>query len=290
MSKRSSFVVLSLSAGLILTAAHADAQAFSPLQDRSVVKEASAPHVYVIAGGAKLWVQSAADLATYYGGFAAVHLVPPGTLSSLTQIPRDGSLLKEAGKAEVYLVTEGKRRQIPDAASFACMHLDWDQVLTLGPREIQTLPLEAALPPYRFVEFGGEVDPAHPANHRMTTTACLATETGVVRATTRTQSLTLFGGFTGSVHVLALDSYDRVIGLTPGHRYGVDGTWVGTSDRTDVAVDVIDVAIAAKTKSIAITHSWAPGPLKEAVAKSVALAEPLVDLVKRLFGFGSGGK
>src|SRR3954447_21158783 len=84
------------------------------------------------------------------------------------------------------------------------------------------------------------------AGHYMTTDATLSAD-GVINAFTRTRSVTWFGGFTGGVQVLLVDANGVVIGTTNQRRYGVDGTKIGRSDRTENWTQSIDPSISSRT-------------------------------------------
>jgi hypothetical protein len=65
--------------------------------DGSVIRETTPPEVYVIFGGAKFWIPGPTILARWYGGWAAVRVVPDGTLKAegIGDMPVDNTLLKE---------------------------------------------------------------------------------------------------------------------------------------------------------------------------------------------------
>jgi hypothetical protein len=109
--------------------------------------------------------------------------------------------------------------------------------------------------------------------HLMWTTARLDRPSGLLVAKTRTQSVTLLGGFHGSVRVSLLDNNGAIIATTtPAPRYGVDGRWIGNSDRTDVWTYQFDPAQANAAVSLGLVHAWDPQWLNafEAIGKAFA--------------------
>lgn len=107
------------------------------------------------------------------------------------------------------------------------------------------------------MEASVHVDSFLGAGHYMTTDATLSSD-GVINAFTRTRSVTWFGGFTGGVQVLMVDENGVVIGTTGQRRYGVDGTKIGRSDRTEHWTETIDPSIANRTVKLAAIHAWTP--------------------------------
>lgn len=125
------------------------------------------------------------------------------------------------------------------------------------------------------------------ANHFMDTTARLQ-RTGHIDATTRTQTGTLLGGFTGGVSLLLVDASGIVIGSTPQHAFGVDGRIIGRSDRTDFWIEDVDPGVAARTEQLVVLHFWAPkwNALETLLHKAVSSGQLLVQL---LSGLGQSG-
>jgi hypothetical protein len=79
--------------------------------DGSVVRETSRPEVYVIFGGAKFWIPDPATLARLYGGWAAVEVVPDGTLEKegIGDHPVDNTLLKEEHDPHVWRMENNQK-------------------------------------------------------------------------------------------------------------------------------------------------------------------------------------
>ena len=123
--------------------------------------------------------------------------------------------------------------------------------------------------------------------HLMWTTARLDRPSGLLVAQTRTQSVTLLGGFHGSARVSLLDNNGAIIASTMPPslaRYGVDGRWIGRSDRTDVWTYQFDPAQANAAVSLGLVHAWDPQWLGvfEAIGKFFAA------LAKALSNSGQG--
>lgn len=121
------------------------------------------------------------------------------------------------------------------------------------------------------------------SNHFMDTTARLH-RSGHIDATTRTQTGTWLGGFTGGVNLLFVDEQEIVIGSTQTHTFGVDGTILGRSDRSDFWTDEIDAGIAERTQRVVILHYWAPkwNAINTLLGKAVSVGQQLVPFLALL--------
>jgi hypothetical protein len=81
---------------------------------------------------------------------------------------------------------------------------------------------------------------------------------GQLYALTTTKNAVMFSGFTGGVFVVMRNADHAVVGVSDLHTFGVDGTWIGTSVRTDGWMEHIDPQIAAATSYIEIVQTLAP--------------------------------
>ena len=98
---------------------------------------------------------------------------------------------------------------------------------------------------------------------------------GHIDAQTRTRTITWFGGFHGTVYLVFSDANGIPKGMSQSHVFGVDGTWIGQSDRTNYWSEDIDPGVAAATASLAIFHSWAPTDLQQRIQCAIDLATPI---------------
>jgi hypothetical protein len=65
---------------------------------------------------------------------------------------------------------------------------------------------------------------------------------------------------------------------TRTYRYGVDGTWIGTSDRTTAWWETMTPTNAARVRKIYIFHAWAPDSFQTILNKWVAAGESIAKL------------
>ena len=102
----------------------------------------------------------------------------------------------------------------------------WDKVLQVVDEDLNLVPegpqypsvLQAAAPIQLLIDLTSDLG----ANHFMTTHGALRTD-GHIDAETRTETKTLFGGFTGGVQCFFADANGITIGTTQVHSFGVDG-------------------------------------------------------------------
>ena len=92
------------------------------------------------------------------------------------------------------------------------------------------------------------------AGHFMWTHADLY-DNNTIAAWTRTQSVTWFGGYIGTVVVIALDANDGYLGETPQQTFGVNGTAFGGSDRTDAWYHTFSPSLPQPARLVAV-HGW----------------------------------
>ena len=69
-------------------------------------------------------------------------------------------------------------------------------------------------------------------------------------------------------------------GQSPLFRYGVDGTVIGNSKRTDAWSFSLDPASGPLVRSLYIFHVWAPNSFQVILDKWAAAAKPISDLIQ----------
>src|SRR4051794_5752058 len=118
---------------------------------------------------------------------------------------------------------------------------------------------------------------------RMRTSATYFPGEQRVVATTRTWNAVKLTGFTGGVQLVFLNADGRVIGATGMHTFGVDGTWIGSYDRTDYWEERIDAPWAAEAVEVRAVHSHAGRVrLQEIVQQAVDAVRPILELLGEL--------
>jgi hypothetical protein len=84
-------------------------------RDGAILKELSAPEVYIIQGGARFHIPDPTAMEAF-GGFGIVHLVPDGTLGQFQRLPKEGTLIREISDTKVYLIENGRKRWVTTPA------------------------------------------------------------------------------------------------------------------------------------------------------------------------------
>ena len=81
---------------------------------------------------------------------------------------------------------------------------------------------------------------------------------GLLNAVTHTWEVTDLRGFKGVVAAAVLDQNKTPLWVSSTHQCGVDGRWIGVSDRTDNWSEQIPAAILPNVRYIAIIQKWNP--------------------------------
>ena len=191
----------------------------------------------------------------------------------------------------IFVVRDGKRYPILDFRSFRDAGYDPSQVQKIPDAELDTLPLvRPKLGPGEQIVL--DLNTFLGSGHYMTTWGVMRkTDSGAhVDATTRTRTITMFGGFRGGVNMVYSDINGFPVGMSDTQTYGVDGTWIGRSDRTDYWSQDLPSDWANRTTALTILQFWNPWTLQDQVRKLVDAAKPIVEIVAAVAAIGGGGK
>ena len=192
----------------------------------------------------------------------------------------------------LFVVRDGQRHAIEDFRSFREAGYDQSAVEIIPDAELEKLPLAptALLAPGQQIVL--DLDSFLGAGHYMTTWGVLRRTDwgGHVDATTRTRTITMFGGFRGGVNMVYADAQGFPVGMSPTQSFGVDGTWIGRSDRTDYWSHDLTADEANRTTSLTIFHFWNPWSLQDQVAKLVAAVKPILEIVQIIVQMGGQAK
>uniref|UniRef100_A0A914XPQ9 Uncharacterized protein n=1 Tax=Plectus sambesii TaxID=2011161 RepID=A0A914XPQ9_9BILA len=83
-------------------------------------------------------------------------------------------------------------------------------------------------------------------------------DNGLLSAQTRTWSSDKAKGFTGGVFIALFDETRSVQWNTEQKQYGVNGKWLGKSDRTDTWTEQVPTDVLPNIKYFAIVHRHTP--------------------------------
>ncbi len=192
----------------------------------------------------------------------------------------------------LYVVQSGRLQVIPNARAFREAGYSPADVHVVPDDELAALPVAQAQDLLPGQSLALDLDTFLGAGHYMTTHGALSRTAsgGHVDVTTRTRTITMFGGFHGGVNIIFYDAAGIPRGQTDTHVFGVDGTWIGRSDRTDYWSADLTPDVANATTGIAIFHFWSPSSIQDQIAKAVAIAKPIVDLIADVIKLGGGAK
>lgn len=194
----------------------------------------------------------------------------------------DGTLLTSAADGTAYLLQNGRRKQILSPASVLAAGVDPRESgarrLTLSAEQLERIPMAGALATAGTRQFDSGLMYLG-ANHWMRTWGSLDLAGGQIAAQTRTATFTWFGGYHGGTYVIFSDENDAPVFQTGFHRYGVDGTWIGRSDRTDAWWESMPAADTSRVSRHTIFLVWAPDSFQTILDKWVQSGQKVASLV-----------
>jgi hypothetical protein len=207
------------------------------------------------------WEASMASLASLKGNAAAAVV--------------DGTLLQGCDGA-LYVVEDGRRRAVPDPYTVRASGLDPRRVEIIGDRDLQSLPLGVPLARAKRAQI--HLDSYLGLGHYVSTHG-LVNPRGYIDAQTRTRSVSWFCGYHSGVYLLFGDAVGLTIGSSTMQVFGVDGAWMGRSDRTDYWGEEIDPDVTARARTLAVAHTGAPQVLQRTVERAIAGSWAIADVV-----------
>lgn len=110
-------------------------------EDGCLVRETSSSDVYLLEGGGHFRVSDLEAVRSLGLDPASVQVAPDGFLALRPAVPPDGTLLREAGDAKVWVVYGGARFWVPDPDTFTDMGFRWEDVHGLVPGMLGQVPL-----------------------------------------------------------------------------------------------------------------------------------------------------
>jgi hypothetical protein len=209
----------------------------------------------------------------------------------IIEVVPEGSEPSESG---VFVEAEGSARHVSSMADLldAAGDLDgaWDHV-ELRSGDVGPSPEpSAARTSGSSIAFAAEKT-AIPQRGYMTTTGKLlwrADGTGRVEALTRTWCVMKLVGYVGAVGVLLLDSDGHAIHACEVRSFGVDGQWIGRSDRTDFWTEGIPRAVMDRVEGVYVFHSPNPRGLLVNLRMFVEQLEPITSVLSKMRGLADG--
>jgi hypothetical protein len=194
---------------------------------------------------------------------------------------RDGTLVTAAEDGRGFLVRDGRLEPVHDIGVLLAAGVD----PTTAPRLVAPEALLASVPTAtaspRAIGVVG-VDSGEQflgSGHYMRTWGSIDWGKGAVAMQTRTRTITMFGGFHGSAGFICRDANAGPTFQTQDHRFGVDGTWVGRSDRTDAWWETMSTDAAARTVELVFYHAWSPDSFQTILTKWVTAGQSVAQLV-----------
>ncbi len=195
----------------------------------------------------------------------------------------DGTLVTSAEDGRGFLVRDGRLEPVNDISVLLAAGVD----PTTAPRVLAPAALLASMTtaPTASSDRAIGVMPVDSGDqflgsgHYMRTWGSIDWGTGAVAMQTRTRTITMFGGFHGSAGFICRDVNAGPTFQTQDHRFGVDGTWIGRSDRTDAWWESMSTDAAARTTELVFYHAWSPDSFQTVLNRWVAAGQSVAQLV-----------
>lgn len=207
------------------------------------------------------------------------------TEQQTTQGYADGTYLRD-GAGKLYVTENNQLFEVTDEEHLPYVGYPYIEadVHQLPPKATSSMQSLFRLPPEVFpaAHFDtGIIDLG--AGHFMKTLGGVTVQDGTLSGLTRTFSVTWLGGFHGGMFAVLADGQGNPIPWSPDnqqllHVYGVDGRWVGNSDRQDAWVLHHTQADASRAVSVHIFHSWNPDSFQHVLDKWVKAGKSLKEL------------
>jgi len=206
----------------------------------------------------------------------------PGQAQPAQPAAAEGTLVTGLGDGQAYLVRNGERQLITNVSALFQLGVTDPRAIqhkSLAQDELERIPLSSTNPIATLTQTlqvdSGDVFLG--AGHYMHTWGAVSTG-GQIAMNTRTRTITMFGGFHGSVTMIFGDVNSAPTYQTQTYRYGVDGTWIGRSDRTDAWWEQMSADEFSRTTQLAIFHAWAPDSFQTILDRWVAAGSSIASL------------
>lgn len=205
--------------------------------------------------------------------------ISDSTLHDLDDID-DGDVVVGGGDPMPYLIVGGQRRPFESPEAFLSAGYEPTRVKVVTDPKLGVMPIgEPVVAEAIGVKSFDSGNTFLGAGHYMHTWGTLNLGSGQIAAQTRIRTITWFGGFHGAAYVIFADANNAPVHQTRTYRYGVDGTWIGTSDRTTAWWESMSPESAGRVTKIYIFQSWAPDSFQTILNKWVAAGQSIAQLV-----------
>jgi hypothetical protein len=260
--------------------------------DGTLLKTNSNPEVDIISGRERRWIPDPQTF-NYMGlDWGAINIISDADWAAIPAGPplpsrSDGTLLK-GSTDPVYVMQNGQRHWIPDPTTFNLMGYSWSAIQVVADNDLNAIPLGAEVPPEAIrpsFPITASRDDNFPGSGGFMHTDVTVYADGTLNAVTHTWEVTDLRGFRGAVAVTLLDQNQANPWVTPTQHFGVDGRWIGTSDRTDNWSVGVPPDVLANARYIAIVQQWDPNVVADIEAWIQGLsnvAQQLASLIKAI--------
>jgi hypothetical protein len=104
---------------------------------------------YLVVGGAKLWISSREEFAALGYDWSIDEHMSPDEVKQFTDVPIDGTLVKERSDPHTFVISGRHRWWITDNDQFTRNHFDWNKVHIVANGSLVSCPYAGPLPETR---------------------------------------------------------------------------------------------------------------------------------------------
>lgn len=208
------------------------------------------------------------------------------SVEQVTSLP-DGAYVTAAGSYDTLFRIQNGRRYPVDSSRVASLGITQKDVHEVDPLALYSLPLPDASSRAVGREVRSYLWSDLKSGHYMQSWAWLQGTT--LTLTTRTETITLFGGYTGGVRVVLFDANGTRINHTEiKDRYGIDGRAFGPGTREDTITVQLPQSVTDAAESIVICHYW--DPKVDLIKTTIQVALFIWDLIKMIDSYKQKGE
>jgi hypothetical protein len=99
-----------------------------------------------VVGGAKLWIPSRDEFAALGLDWSADEHMSPDEVRQFTDVPIDGTLVKERSDPHTFVISGRHRWWVQDRDQFTRNHFDWRNVRIVANGSLVSCPYAGPLP------------------------------------------------------------------------------------------------------------------------------------------------
>lgn len=124
------------------------------IPDNAAVRERDKAAVYQVVNGGKLWITSPAELAALGYSAREIRLVPSGSLASVPNVPKSGTLVRQRSDHAVYQIENGVRHWVSSPKALELLGRTFSEVRVVSNTSLNPIPQGARIVAEDFEKAG----------------------------------------------------------------------------------------------------------------------------------------